>query len=342
MKILYLGDTAPDSGSAGRVAALRVLGHEVKHLDPERPLTGGRWMNALHYRTGYRLLRRKTEAWLRTQIGPARFDCAWVDGGATLDAQTVAWLRGVAGRVVSYHNDDPTGQRDWCRWGTFRTAAPAYDLVVTVRDVAVEELKSLGAKNVKRVFMSYDDAVIKPCPMNRSEGERWSEEVLFVGTWMPERGPFLADLVRRGVPLAIYGNRWEKSPEWPTLQPHVRGRAITGCDYAKALQSAKICLGLLSKGNRDLHTIRSSEIPAAGTLFCAERTSEHLAMYRENVEAVFWRDAAECAGRCHEMLAEPERRRAIAAAGQRRVATLRLTHQCLLQDVLAELIGGRG
>ena len=157
---------------------------------------------------------------------------------------------------------------------------------------------------------------------------------------MPERGPFLAELVRRDVPLAIYGNRWDRAREWPMLRAHVRGPGIMGRDYVKAIQSADVCLGLLSKGNRDLHTSRSSEIPAVGSLLCAERTVEHTAMYRENHEAVFWADAAECAARCGEMLAEPVKRRAIAEAGRRRVVELRLTHTCVLQDVLAELDGG--
>lgn len=341
MKILYLGDLAENSGSASRALALQTLGHDVLQLDPERRLVGGgRWQNAFHYRTGYRWLRRKTEAWLRLHIGDGQYDVVWVDGGPTIDRQSLEWLRGRARYLVNYNNDDPTGRRDWCRWRTFREAVPGYDLFLAMRRVAVGELQALGARRVKQVFMSYDDTVIRPQEMNPAEAERWKEKVLFVGTWMPERGPFLAELVRRGVPLAIYGNRWERAPEWDVLRNHRRGPAVTGADYVKAIQSAEVCLGLLSKGNRDLHTIRSSEIPAMGSLFCAERTVEHTAMYRENHEAVFWDDAAECAERCHEMLADPKRRLAIAEAGRRRVQELRVTHSCVLQDVLAELCGG--
>jgi hypothetical protein len=341
MKILYLGDLAENSGSASRARALQVLGHDVLPLDPEQAVVGGgRWRNAFHYRTGYRWLRRETEAWLRTKLGDDHFDLVWINGGPTIDRRTLVWLRAHARYIVNYNNDDPTGQRDWCRWGTFREAVPGYDLLLVMRRVAVEEVKALGAQRVKQVFMSYDDTVMRPQEMSPAEAERWKEKVLFVGTWMPERGPFLAELVRRGVPLAIYGNRWERAPEWSALQNHVRGPGITGADYAKAIQSAEVCLGLLSKGNRDLHTIRSSEIPAMGSLLCAERTVEHAAMFRENKEAVFWDNAAECADRCREMLAEPARRRAIAEAGQRRVQELRLTHSCFMQDALADLCGG--
>ena len=68
------------------------------------------------------------------------------------------------------------------------------------------------------------------------------------------------------------------------------GPAIYGDDYLKAIQLAKVSLGLLSKGNRDLHTTRTFEIPYCGGLLCAERTSEHLQLYQEDVEAVYWSD----------------------------------------------------
>ncbi len=77
-------------------------------------------------------------------------------------------------------------------------------------------------------------------------------------------------------------------------------------------------LGLLSKGNRDLHTTRSLEIPALGGLLCAERTSEHLHLYVEGEEALFWADAAECAAVCRDILEDEPRRLKIAAAGHAR------------------------
>ena len=129
---------------------------------------------------------------------------------------------------------------------------------------------------------------------------------------------FRSRLIELGVPLTIQGGQWQKAPEWPRLQKHWRGGAIEGDDYARAIQCAKVNLGLLSKGNRDLHTTRSLEIPALGGLLCAERTPEHLAMYDEGAEAAFWSDADECAATCQSLLADDARRQRIAQAGQRR------------------------
>ena len=49
--------------------------------------------------------------------------------------------------------------------------------------------------------------------------------------------------------------------------------------------------------------------------FCAEHTSEHLALYEEGREPVFWNDTAECAGQCMALLADVPRRKVIAEAG---------------------------
>jgi hypothetical protein len=147
------------------------------------------------------------------------------------------------------------------------------------------------------------------------DAERWHSDVLFLGTWFPERGPFLVELIELGVPLTIRGANWQKAREWPALKPFFKGGQLQGDDYALALQCAKVNLGLLSKGNRDLHTTRSLEIPSLGALLCAERTDEHLVMYREGEEALFWASAEECAKVCLDVLGDDERRKRIAAAG---------------------------
>ena len=137
---------------------------------------------------------------------------------------------------------------------------------------------------------------------------------------MPERGPIMQRLVERGVPLRIYGLRWSKAPEYTVLEPHISGGPMVGDDYAKALQGAQIAIGLLSKGNEDLHTTRSLEIPAMGVLLCAERTSDHLAMYedgrRGGCSGTTRMSAPTGAWNCWPT---PDRIARIAAAGHRRV-----------------------
>jgi spore maturation protein CgeB len=141
------------------------------------------------------------------------------------------------------------------------------------------------------------------------------------------------------VPLTIRGANWHKAPDWRVLRPFWKGEAIWGDEYAKAIQCAKVCLGLVSKGNRDLHTTRSSEIPALGSLLCAERTTDHLQMYEEGKEALFWSSADECAAMCHYALANDDRRQAIAIAGRARLARNGHYNEHMLQQIIARALG---
>jgi hypothetical protein len=181
---------------------------------------------------------------------------------------------------------------------------------------------------------TYDEVAHARLPYSAEDEKSWSSEVVFVGTWMPERGPFMVELIRRGVPLAIYGNRWEKAPEWPAIKPHWRPASAAGPNYIRAIQYAKVAIGMLSKGNRDLHTTRSAEIPFIGTPFCAERTREHAQMFEEGEEALFWSNAGECAGACFALLDNASRRGKMAAAARARVEALALGNEAVCADIL--------
>jgi spore maturation protein CgeB len=246
------------------------------------------------------------------------YDLCWVDAGRWVTPKVIKLLRQHAQKIVSYSIDDPLGPRDGRRFKAYRQSLSCYDLCVVMRAQNVVEAKALGAKNVMRVFMTADEITHAPRSLTEEDYKQWSSEVLFVGTWMPERGSFLLKLIKLGVPLSIRGSSWHRSPEWHELKKYWKP-AVYGDDYAKAIQCAKISLGLLSKGNRDLHTTRSSEIPSFGGLLCSERTSEHSEMYEEGREALFWSDAADCASICKLTLADEDGRQAIAKAGSERV-----------------------
>lgn len=161
-------------------------------------------------------------------------------------------------------------------------------------------------------------------------------EVAFVGTWMrgERRDVFLRELRKKGVPISIWGARWQSSPLWSELKDVWRGPALSGRDYVAAIQGAKVCLGMLSKGNRDEHTTRSLEIPYANGLLCAERTPEHETLFKNNEQAVFWRDADECAQKCLELLGNDTRRAHIRMAGAHRVRELKVGHEDICRQIL--------
>jgi spore maturation protein CgeB len=332
--ILYIGTNS--GTSRHRASAMVRLGHEVSIIEPRAFLPKNRLADYWLFHQGALWCERIVARKVLSSLPSKRVDLVWVDGGDLVSVDLVCQLKKRFGQVVNYCIDDPYGKRDGKKWRHYLRAVPFYDLVVVLRECNVAEAYRAGARNVLRVYMTADEIAHSPRSVSEAEWTRWRSEVLFVGTWMPERGPFLAALMRSGVPLSIYGDRWHKAPEWPILRPAWKGHGLYGdADYALAISCAKVCIGLLSKGNRDETTTRSFEIPLLRSVLCAERTSEHSRLYSEDEEAVFWSTAEECADKCHSLLANDEVRASIAARGRNRCRQ----NQTLNEPMVARVLG---
>jgi spore maturation protein CgeB len=336
LSILYLGR---DGGtSRHRALSLRRLGYKVRILDARAFLPAGRLTDYWIHHIGAWGFGRFVRARVLEAIRSEEFDLVWVDGGHVVCPELVRDLKQQARFVINYNIDDPFGARDSNKWQLHLRSVPLYDLIVVVRDCNIAEAGKAGARDVIRVLMSSDELAHAPRHISPSERVKWQSEVAFIGTWMPERGPFVARLAKRDVPLAIWGDRWPKASEWPVLRPYWRGPALDDDDeYAMTVQCAKVCIGLLSKGNRDLSTTRSFEIPQLGGVLCAERTSEHLALYQEDVEAVFWSDAEECAEKCRRLLNDEAWRSRVARAGQLRSARNGTRNEATMTRIISQV-----
>jgi hypothetical protein len=337
LRILYIGDLG--GTCLQRARALERLGHDVHVLSPNRFTTTSRPVCKWIVETGGLGFEGYVRRRILAALPQTTFDLVWVDNGALIGPFLVRELQRRYGTVLNYNLDDPFGSRDRHLWRIYRKAVPLYDLIVVVRQENPAEARSLGARRVLKVLRSADEVAHAPRQLDNADWGRWGSDVIFVGTWMPERGPFMAELARRGVPLTIYGEYWHRAKEWPVLARYWRGPGLyQSDDYAKAIQCSKVCLGLLSKENRDLHTTRSMEIPHLGGLLCAKRTTEHCLLYKENEEAIFWSNAEECARKCFQLLSDTELRVGIAARGRNRCISNLTTNERVLSAILHEAL----
>lgn len=337
MRIAYIG---PESGtSLQRAKALERLGHTVSVIDPWTWLAQPRLRGRVHLHTGYMGVDHLIGPKLLRDVLAIRPDLIWVNQGEFLGPVSIKALRGVGVPVVNYANDNPFCAENRMRFSHYRAALPFYDLVVVVFADAVEPARRAGARRVIRKFISADEIA----HLQRSESElddaKDNSEVVFVGTWMKaHRGAFVAELIDRGVPISIWGDRWQKAKEWRVIEPHWRGPGVyDDHGYARILRGAKIGLGLVNKASGNLHTDRSIQIPALGQVLCAERTKEHLELYKDGEEAVFWDDAAECAKICKDLLSSESKRRVIARQGHERAVRNNLFNEPVMASILREI-----
>jgi hypothetical protein len=314
LRIAYIG---PYSGtSLHRARAMERLGHSVTVVEPARFIPKSKWISRWIHRTGGVGVGLWIDAPIFNAVAVIKPNLIWVDQGTYLGPKLIKNLRALSAPIINYTIDDPFGGRDGHRFDRYLKALPYYDLLAVVRTENIAEAKAHGAHDVIRIWRSSDEIAHRPRAITPEIRQKWGSDVCFLGTWMPERGPFMAALIQDGLPLSIWGDHWKNAPEWPVLAPHWRGPGVYDDDsYAYIIQCAKISLGLVSKGNRDLHTTRSMEIPSLGGLLCAERTDEHLQLYDDFTDAVFWDSVDECKSVCRKLLADNVIRDRIAASG---------------------------
>lgn len=342
MKVLYLGT---DSGtSLHRVAAMRRMGCVVDLINPDEAFGKSRYVTAWIWRTGGLGLEAIVRRHVLSRLRHERYDICIVNHPEVIGRSLIEALRPNVGALLHFNCDNPFVTRDRRRWAMFLPTAPLYDLHSTPRISTAEEGERRGLAMYRHV-QTADEVVHRPRPETELDRARFSSDVAFVGTWMPERGPFVVRLLEAGIRVRIFGANWHKAPEYARLRESVViPRELGDDDYVRAIQYGRIVLGFVSLANHDLHTKRSHEVPAIGSLLCARRTSQHSELYREDEEAVFWDTMDECAEKCRALFANPERIAAIAAAGARRQAASDNWNEILMRKLIDATLdrAGRG
>jgi hypothetical protein len=348
MNILYVGESNPKSTSFHRANALTRLGHFIILINPYQAL-GIQLRNPIigriHYYLGFTFIQEKIFKWIKSVANKTEnYDLIWINSGELLGSKSLQFLRSFNVPVILYNNDDPTGNRDGNRFKTLLKSISYYDLCVVRKEKKEADYELYKAKKVYKVFMSYDEVAHLPFNQQIDIPKEFISDVAFIGTWMrfEKRDEFLMKLIAAGLKISIWGDRWEKSPYWHSLKKYYKGKSLSGREYVAAIQGAKICLGFLSKGNSDLHTRRSVEIPFSGGLLCAQRTSLHQEMYIENKEALFWDDANECAAICKQILLNENLREQIRQSGMEKVRALEVGNENICKNIINEIFNQTG
>lgn len=334
MRITYIGER--QGTSLHRAMALQRLGHETSIIDPLEYVGKGPWVGPWIHHAGALGASVFVDSRISQRVRESRPHLIWVNQGEFLGPRLISRLREHSVPIINYTNDDPFGGRDRMRFRLYLKALPYYDLLVVVREPNVADARRHGSRRVVRVFMSADEVAHRPRQLSDEERLQYSSEVAFVGTWMPERGRLFAELIHLGVPLSIWGDRWDKATEWGLLRKYWRGPGLYDDRYAKVISAAHVALGLVSSGNRDLHTTRSMEIPALRGVLCAQRTNEHSLLYMDGVEALFWSTPRECALVCQRLLSNHEYRQQVADAGYERARKNNHFNEAVAERILRE------
>ena len=324
LKILYTAGLTAHDSSQFRAWALERLGHNVFPL------------NFFDYESPHSLVRKLVH---RLHIGPAverfnrdivaaaireRPDVFWADKLLWLQPKTLAELRAMGIRTVSYMIDNPFGTRQDPGWRLYMKDIPHFDLHVVQRDSNIADYKRRGARDVIKIQTAYEPTIHFPPPPEWTDRDR-DRGVSFIGTPYDDRAAFLTRLWREfELPVCVSGGLvWKKAlgPE-ATAGMYRENRARTGeyfCDeYREGVWRSRVNLSFLTHANQDEFVHKSFEIAACGGFLLAERSAGHLARFKEDAEAVFFSGIEECVAKIRRYLPDEAARTRIGEAGRLR------------------------
>jgi dsDNA-binding SOS-regulon protein len=295
MRIVFVAPLWYGSTSSQRLLALRDLGNDVFTIDTSiHSSSTFKWLkvlilliNKIFMRLHIPLDLAKANATLLEEIKKQSYSIVLIEKGLTIKPSTLLIIKThhPECRLLSYSPDDMSMKSNQSH--SYVKSIPLYDLHVTNKSYNVSELKLLGAREVLFLPKAYDPHLHYPRSLTTDEISRFSTDVSFIGAYEADRYNTMLFLAKAGIKVTIRGPGWEtyinKDPNLNVIPGWIYPE-----DYVKIICSAKINLAFLRKSARDLQTDRSVEIPACGAFMIAERTSEHLQLFQENVEAVFF------------------------------------------------------
>lgn len=321
MKILYHGPFWRGSTSLQRVEAFaRQPGVDVERSDTGHRLTD-RWTLVQRIRWKIRFPADVSDENpnLIARAASYRPDIVFVDNSRVISRRTLAQLRRGGAKLVYYTPDNVIAPYAW-HYPLLRSF-PDWDCFFTTKSFNVESLRHAGVRKPLLVGKAFDPGL--HFPMSRADvGSEYEKfDLVFIGTFEAERCRAINCLARSGLSVVVYsGNhhRWRRAG----LVSSVTLRAdLYAEDYRRAWHHGKLALGFLRKISHDQITQRTMEIAAMGRPMLAERTAEHDAHFKHEVEYVGFLSDEDLVGKAREWLKRDADRTALGAAARRRCET---------------------
>lgn len=265
-------------------------------------------------------------------------DLLWIDKGITVKPRTLIKAKNIYPPIilVSYSPDDMMNPQN--QTNHYLASLRLYDYFVTTKSYNIKELKEIGGNRGIFIDNAFAEDVHNPVTLTKQEMQDLFANVGFIGSYEADRYQQMRYLAENGIPVRIWGESWRPYiGEHPNME--IITRPMYGNDYVKVINATLINLCFLRKINRDLQTTRSIEIPACGAFMLAERTDEHLNLFREGEEADFFSDKEELLRKINYYLAHPDLVHKIASAGRKRCITNEYSNEARLRQVLQEIVG---
>ena len=335
MKALYIGILSEGTTSKLRLDALKRVtdGWSWSSVDTDIPFRAqSRLMRSLAFRLRLGSAVRAINGVVLDQVEAHQYDLIWIDKGVYFWPRTVERLRARAGKLVHY-TPDTAFLNNHSRF--FDASVSLYDLVITTKSFECDHYRKLiDDERMMLTTQSYDGCQHQP----RCSFDEKRHEVVFIGLCEPDRERCIDAVTQAGIPVRLGGQGWDGFLRGRSGDSQISfaGAHIFGDQYTELLSRATVGLGLLTKRFPELHTTRTFEIPACGTVLATLRNEETSQLFAQD-EAIFFSDYSELARRLKELWNEPRTLESIAHRGLQKVRTAGYDNDTVMRRALNRL-----
>jgi spore maturation protein CgeB len=159
---------------------------------------------------------------------------------------------------------------------------PFFDRVTSSSPAWIESFNKLGAKRAFYLPFAADTHIHYPTSLhNPNYKNKMAHDVVFIGTWRPEREQFLEQI--SDLDLVIWGSDYWKRRTRPGSPLKVRwgGRQLIGKEFAQVCSESKILLNIMDVVTWPGPNMRTFELPACRAFPLTTRTPAVLELFRE-------------------------------------------------------------
>jgi glycosyltransferase involved in cell wall biosynthesis len=317
MKVLYVGQLWEGGTCRERAKVLAERGWQLIAFDITPYLrASSRILASVQHRAlwGPDVARFNRDV-LQAARAAGRLDIIWIDKGRWLRAATLEELKRGSRALAIHYTPDPGFTVHQSRH--FDACLPLYDLCITTKRYELQAYRRKGAREVMFTWQGIDDRFERLAACAHLDGRPL--DVVFVGHVEPHYVETLEKVRAITKNMRVHGPGWEHLARWRDSWRGIAAEPVWADALPEALARGRIGLGLLSKRCPDAFTTRSFEVPAAGAMLLAERTADHLELFEEDREAVFFDSSEELSEKLRFYLQREGIRRRIAEAGRARV-----------------------
>ncbi|MCF1420244.1 CgeB family protein [Mangrovimonas futianensis] len=271
VRVLYIGQFTDGTTSKMRGETLRDILNptDFQVIDTHLPFFQTlRVWRSLGFRFKKGPLIRGVNKFIRKRVY-GNYDLIWIDKGVFIKESTTQFLKSRGNCLVHYTPDTAFFENESSH---FYKSIKWYDWIISTKSFEREHyLKLIDPKSFILIPQGFDKQVHYP----RVSFQEKENYVVFIGLFEPSRGEILRVLLDNGIRVKLAGKKWDSFLNSHTYENlEFLGDSLLKDEYALTISKAFFGLGLLSKRFPELHTTRTFEIPACGTLLVTEKNSE--------------------------------------------------------------------